>query len=145
MLALMDEFPSAFHSIRDAFTSRDSSNGVAIALLVGAAGTLLLMMLVHAIRQRALRPEEAADDPERLFEELLGQLDLEGGERKLLRKVVREARLAQPVEALLSPGLLNWAVGTWVEEKGPGRLTPGVQMQLEGIRQRLFGRQAQAG
>lgn len=78
------------------------------------------------------------DDPEGLFDELLGGLSLEPAEKKLLRQIASGARLRHPSMCLLSPGLLAWAGKVWQREKGPGVATAEHNARIDTIAVKLY-------
>ena len=92
-------------------------------------------------KQRPLMRPQRANHPERLFDAILNDLELEEGEKKLLKQMAAGARLKHPALALVSPGLLAWAVSLWRKEQGIMVVTDDVWQQLEQICVKIFDHQ----
>ena len=86
--------------------------------MAGFVGLICALAIVHWVQQRKHRLKPIVDDPRRLFEDLLTQVQLADEDKQVLRQMASQARLRHPAVCLLSPGLLDWACRLWQTEKG---------------------------
>jgi len=104
---------------RDSWLKSTTDHQVLFWLMIaGFVGLICTLAIVHWVQQRKHRPKSIIDDPRRLFEDLLTQVELADEDKQLLRQMASQARLRQPAVCLLSPGLLDWAGRLWQTEKG---------------------------
>jgi hypothetical protein len=106
-------------------------------VLVGVGGILIGAALVNGIlaRRAAVRTTE---NPDQLFSDLIGRLELTGDEVGLLREITAGARLRHPTMCLLSPGLLDWARATWLAEQGDDAVTAAKRRRVDDLCVKLF-------
>jgi len=106
-------------------------------MLAGFVGLISALVIVHWVQQRKLRLKPIVDDPRRLFEDLLTQLELADEDKQVLRQMVSQARLRHPVVCLLSPDLLEWSRRLWQTEKGDS-IEPEKLRRIDTISEHLY-------
>ena len=135
---LAEQVPYSVRAVRDWWRASDQYGW----LLLGGLMVLGLLVAYIVVRYYRSSPRQQAlpltNNPDRLFDDLLAQLDLSPSERKLLRQIASGARLRHPSMCLLSPGLLDWARKLWLAEKGPGVVTESNSARIDAIAVRLY-------
>ena len=135
---LADQVPYSVRAVRDWWRASDQYGWLLFAGLI-VLGLLLAYIVVRNYRSSPRRGAlPVTDNPDRLFDDLLAQLDLTTSERKLLRQIASGARLRHPSMCLLSPGLLDWARKPYLAEKGPGIVNESNAARIEDIAVRLY-------
>lgn len=115
--------------------------------LIGG-GLVLLMaifigMLLWTSSKNARKSQRISYyNPDKLFDRLIGQVDLSKTDKHLLHEMIKGARLKHPAMALLSPGMLDWSCRLWLKEKGPGRATPEKIEKISAIAVKLYDHRA---
>ncbi len=80
--------------------------------------------------------------PELLFEQMLGELDLNESDIKLLKDMAKATRLRHPAVSLLSPGMLDWSRDIWIKETTIAPLSQTKIKQIDDISVKLFDQPA---
>jgi hypothetical protein len=123
---------------RDSWAESTAEHQVLFWLtLVGFFGLIGVLVVVHWFQQRKHRLKPIVDDPRRLFEDLLTQLELADEDKQVLRQMVSQARLRHPAVCLLSPNLLEWSRRVWQAEKGDS-IEPETLRRIDMIAERLY-------
>ena len=141
-----ETLPWSLRGVRDSLRAGDHSGMWFFqALMVLAAGVLVLLIL-RTVRRgpRREQVDRPINKPRRLFRELLGELELDAAEKRLLRRMTSGARLKHPAMAVLSPGLLEWTRRLWLAEKGERVVDGHTNQRVDGIAVKLFGHAARA-
>lgn len=126
-------------AMRRGFTSKSESGsgvwtGMLVVVIIGVITIIGLLILNRIQGGKEARHKSSAAN---LFREVLGELSFGLHDRALLRRVVKELRLAHPVAILLTPKLFSEAAYAYLSAK-EGKA--GADMQRLGtICQQLFG------
>jgi len=127
--------------VQHSWTRPGPANEILFYLLIATIVVFALWLLVRAWRLSRQSPPGPRNDPERLFADLMAQLDLSASDRKILRQVVEKTRLKNPAVCLLSPDLLIRAARLSLQDEPekplPRQLGP-VPKQLEKISVALY-------
>ena len=126
-------------AMRRGFTSKsEPGSGVWTGMLVLVIiGVVVIIGLLILNRVQGGREASHKNSAGNLFRDVLGELSLGLNDRALLRRVVKELKLAQPASMLLTPKLFAEAAYGYLTAK-EGKA--GADMQrLETICQQLFG------
>ncbi len=134
----LNELTDAQRAVRDHFTRGGSIVQVLVVILAVAAVFVVAVLLSH--RQLSDGSAHNPNDPQRLFRELLGRLELPTPQRELLIALAINLRLQNPTVLLLSRAVYDRAVEQWEQrhhaEREIGR--PAIATRLKQIRGRLF-------
>jgi hypothetical protein len=133
-----EELPYSLRVIRDSLIKGDYDQRVLWACLAGLVVLVVFLGVIHRRRNRILKSKEKLDDPEDLFESLLERIELSEGDKELLREMARGGRLRHPAVSLLSPGMLSWARGLWLAEKGGRAVGPEKNARIDAISVKLY-------
>ncbi|MBN1436942.1 MAG: hypothetical protein JW936_07695 [Sedimentisphaerales bacterium] len=133
-----EDLPANFRAAQDAMTKPSDNTGYILSLVLLLIVVLVVWRAIVFRRNHKTPYLPAVNDPQKLFEDLLKQLQLEPSEQKLLRQMVRGARLKHPTMCLLSPQMLAWACKLWHSEKGINEVPAEIAEQLDGISCKLF-------
>jgi len=132
-----EELPFS-QQFRDSWAQSTTEHQVLFWLmLAGFVGLISALVIVHWVQQRKLRLKPIVDDPRRLFEDLLTQLEFADEDKQVLRQMVSQARLRHPAVCLLSPDLLEWSRRLWQTEKGDS-IEPEKLRRIDTISERLY-------
>ncbi len=111
--------------IRSEFERRsqdvESWTNLLIVVFVGSALTLLAWGARDLYGYYRRRQER---NPRRLFREALRYLGLPRADRRLLRRVARQLRLAEPVRILMTAATFRQATEHWLAERAPSWEVP---------------------
>ena len=134
---LLAQAPYGLSRISGAFPRGPAALYVALALLI-----LLILAVVgmwwYNRKHRQSEAVKIVNDPDKLFTDLLAQIDLTEPDKQLLRRMTAAARLRHPATALLSPDLLEWTRQLWLKEQGPKTPTSAQTNQLKNIAVKIY-------
>lgn len=132
------QVPYSVRAVRDSFGNLNE-NGLWVFALLGA---VILVVIGWSVWRWWKSPKgqstKQIDDPEKLFRELLKQLELCQSDKKLLVEMARGARLREPAFCMLSPGTLDWTRMLWREEKGDISVTQEKFDRIDAIAVQLY-------
>ncbi|MBN2064115.1 MAG: hypothetical protein JW745_04865 [Sedimentisphaerales bacterium] len=98
---------------------------------------ILLCVLISKIHFR--NKKEKLTQEYKLFEDILGELQLESKEKELLREMAKQARLKHPAMCLVTPSLMEKSKELWLKEKGDKLTKSGKIQILNEITHKLHG------
>ncbi len=104
---------------------------VAVAIAVFA----LILHFILYYEKRLQKPKQTSN-PEKLFREVLKQLELSIPQRALLARMARDLRVPSPTQMLLSPKLLSQASQQWLSTVRIA--SPKRSEDLQAIARKLF-------
>ena len=134
------EVPYSVRAVRDSLI-QSSPQAWVFWLLLSIILLTIVLMTIYAWRREAKKPSKKfSNNPDTLFESLLGRLDLTESQKILLRKMSSGARLRHPTLSLLSPGLLDWSRRLWIQEGGK-QVEPNITRRINEIAVRLYDHQ----
>jgi len=131
--------PREMVDLRRSFGESTLEGPLLWAVVALPAVALVALLLWGFVQGRRGTVERIANDPEALFEDALGQLELTAEQQRLLRLLARGARLRHPTMCLLSPDLMEWSVDLWRSEKGEHGVKQSQVDELREIALGLFG------
>lgn len=106
MMIFAADGPADFTAMGEHFRADNASINIS-HMIVLALAVLIVSSLIWALtRWQEDHSERSSENPQRLFNDLCKQHDLESTATKLLRKVSRELQLANPASLFVDPGLL---------------------------------------
>ena len=134
----LGELTDTQRAVRDHFTRGGSIVQVLVVILAVAAVFVLAVLLAN--RQRSSGRADNPNDPQRLFRQLLGRLELPTPHRKLLIALANNLRLENPTVLLLSRAVYDRAVEQWEQgHQADGETSkPAIATPYKQIRERLF-------
>ena len=135
---LADRVPGGLREVRDWWRASGEAGWLGWVLAAAGAAVLVCVVLQYWRTRDWRKTRAVKNDPDELFENLLGELELTASEKKLLREMAGGARLRHPSMCLLSPGVLAWARGLWAREQGPNVATAAKKAQIDAISIRLY-------
>jgi len=124
--------------VRDSLRTTGISSWLFLSVLATAMGVLFLLAFWARWRSGQKIKLEIFDNPEQLFQSLLGQLDLSVEQKTVLNKMAADTRLRHPSQILLSPYLLNWSRNLWLKEKGRKAIGPKKLQTINDIADKLY-------
>ena len=95
----------------------DAEAWTGVIIVVAAIGALALMLHFVMYYQKRLSTPPQFRSPRRLFNELLGQTDLNKAQRVLVSRMARDLRPPAPARILLSPKLFAQATHQWLASR----------------------------
>ena len=132
------QMPYSVRGVRDSFNDLTSVDLWVFAAL-GAAILLVAGWTVWRwSKESAGQSSKTIDDSEKLFRELLEQLELDSSDKKLLAEMAHGARLSEPAFCVLSPGTLDWTRRLWRDEKGDAKVTQEKFDRIDAIAVKLY-------
>ena len=105
--------------------------GDLVVVMIGLAGCLLLLALIHVVQQAAGR--RAQDHPGRLFHSVLSGLGLTASQCRTLRRMAADLGLKHPTVMLLSPQCFRDQAEAWAKRRANAP-----SGELEAIAQQIF-------
>ncbi len=112
----------------------ESWAGIIIVLAAIALFVVMLHFVMHY--EKRIRNPRQLNKPERLFDEMLGQMELSRAQRVLVSRMVRDLRTHTPARILLSPGLFTQATVQWLASRQKDRQTH--EHQFREVASKLF-------
>jgi len=130
---------SRLEGIHNEFVRRSQASEawttLAVALLIVAA----VILVAWAAWQLYMRHTERQQrNAHKLFRDALGYLGLAPADRRLLQRVVRELRLAEPTRMLLSPEAFDEVAERWLTRRVAASQAPATKARLAAIRRFLL-------
>lgn len=92
-------------------------------IIVVAAAIAAFVVILHFVMyyEKRMRSTRQVRKPERLFDEMLGQIELSKAQRVLVSRMVRDLRSPTPALVLLSPKLFTQATAQWLASRQKDR------------------------
>ncbi len=109
-------------------------------IIIVAAAIAIFVLILHFVmyyEKWTAKPRQA-NNPTRLFSEVLKQLDLNAAQRSLLTAMARDLKLESATHMLLSPKLFEQARQKWASMVQPGSAARAGELQT--IARELFPR-----
>ncbi len=91
-------------------------------IIIVAAALTIFVLILHFVlyfERRSAKPRQA-NNPTRLFSDVLKQLELNAAQRSLLTAMARDLKLESATHVLLSPKLFEQAGQKWTSMVQPG-------------------------
>ncbi|MBI9018737.1 MAG: hypothetical protein JEZ07_15895 [Phycisphaerae bacterium] len=137
ILCQYQSFQDGFKNFQDSFID---SNSLIILLSLFSLITVICIAII--VWQKIIKSQKKHyqhfNSAEKLFEDILAQLELADEDKKLLRQMTHQSRLKQPTVALLSPKLLENSCELWIKEKGSTTVTNEKLEQMSIISDKIF-------
>ena len=132
--------PWSLRGVRDSLRAGDHTGMWFFQIIMALLAGLVVWLIMGAVLRLPRREQtgKSINKPQRLFRDLLEQLDLDASEKRLLQRMAAGARLKHPAMAVLSPGLLEWARKLWLVEKGNRAVNARMNQRLDRIAGKLF-------
>ena len=106
------------HFSKPAWDAASWTGIIAVAAAIAAFFVILHFIMYY---QKRLRSPRQFRKPERLFGEMLSQLELTRAQRVLVARMVRDLRSPMPARILLSPKLFTQATIQWLASREKDR------------------------
>lgn len=92
-------------------------------IIAVAAAIAVFVIILHFIMyyQKRVRSPRQFRKPERLFDEMLSQMELSRSQRGLVLRMIRDLRSPMPARILLSPKLFTQATAQWLASREKDR------------------------
>lgn len=139
MTPQLDSGRSTLESIGDQFRRSSSATDIVIACVV-IVGFIALVGFIYRLQQR-LQVKPRLHDPQRLFTQVLANLELALAQRELLRSVASALRLEHPCVLLLGREIYQDSVERWIARREQDRKPVSAEQlaALEKIALHVFG------
>lgn len=99
----------------------DAESWTGIIAVVAAIAAFFVILHFIMYYQKRLRSPRQFRKPERLFDEMLSQMELSRSQRGLVLRMVRDLRSPMPARILLSPKLFTQATALWLASREKDR------------------------
>jgi hypothetical protein len=139
LVAAAGNLPDSLRAIQNSFGSSPSYSLTLGLLVITISAAMVVVPAWYFGRGRSKAAKMEDNNPEKLFDELLGVIHLSESDKRLLRQMAGQSRLKHPAMCLLSPGMLEWARQLWVQEKGSEYVTAAKAAQVREIAVKLYG------
>ena len=135
---VLAQVPYSIRGVRESFGRIMIEPWLFGLVVLVLANAVVFLALWNRRRYRQAAADSGGDDSDKLFEDLLGRLELAPAEKKVLHELARGGRLQHPVMALLSPQLLDWSRRLWRRQRGYEIVTPQRWDQINEISVKLY-------
>ncbi|MCF7957738.1 MAG: hypothetical protein K9M57_04740 [Phycisphaerae bacterium] len=136
--SVQKDIPTGMRLVRDSFWASSGDSHFLWVLFGLTLFVIAVFSLWHEVKKNQRRKKQTANNPDRLFEQLLESTGLTPDEKKLLNEMTSGIRLKHPAMCLLSPGMLDWSRQLWLKEKGRRIVTAGKIAQIDEIAVKLY-------
>jgi hypothetical protein len=145
LIATTDTMSGRLRAIQESFVSSPPPGWTVWLFIITIAAVVFVPKAWSFIRGESKATQVEDNNPEKLFDEMLGVLHLSESDKRLLRQMADQGRLKHPAMCLLSPGMLEWTRELWVQEKGSSYVTEAKTAQIREISVKLYGHHGGGG
>lgn len=138
LVAAGKSLPYSLRGIQNSFGSLPSSQWTLGLFIIIISTVMLVAMAWYFSRIESKAHKVKDNNPEKLFDDLLGVINLSESDKRLLRQMASQSRLKHPAMCLLSPELLEWSHELWVKEKGRSYVTEAKSAHVREIAVKLY-------
>jgi len=144
LIAAAETLPDRLRAIRlraiqESFVGSPSPNWAWGLFIITISAVIIVTIAWYFGRTKPKAAKVEDNNPEKLFDEMLGVIHLSESDKRLLRQMASQGRLRHPAMCLLSPGMLEWTRQLWVQEKGSSYVTEAKTAQIREISVKLYG------